>query len=298
MSRIADNQKSCSFLLRVDRNFAAVLAVITDVTRMVQIRKSIFFMVAGLVLASCGIVGPGSVVRDRFNYTKAISDSWKSQMLVNLVGIRYGEAPIFMDVSSVINQYELETQGNVSASWQSPLRGGGSNPNINANTLGIGGSEKYTDRPTITYTPLSGEMFATRLMSPVPPTSILQLIQAGFPADVVLRLTVQSINGMHNRFGGSTWGHSADQQFYHLLVKWNRLQASGAIAYRIQKVSGEEALTIAFRKDVSDELKSEISEFKKMLGVDPQTTEFKVVYGAVAPGSDQVAILGRSMLQS
>jgi len=78
-------------------------------------------VVLSCLLAGCGI-GPGSVVRDRFNYTRAISDSWKSQMLVNLVGIRYGEAPIFMDVSSVINQYELETQGNAAASWQSPLR--------------------------------------------------------------------------------------------------------------------------------------------------------------------------------
>ena len=260
-------------------------------------RAPIVFLLSSLLLAGCGI-GPGSVVRDRFNYTRAISDSWKSQMLVNLVGIRYGEAPIFMDVSSVINQYELETQGNAAASWQSPLRvPGGNNNNINANTLSLGGSEKYTDRPTITYTPLSGERFATSLMNPIPPNSILLLIQAGFPVDLIFRLAVQSVNGMHNRFGGATRGHSADPQFYRVLEKWGKLQAAGVIAYKVQKVSGEETLTITFKKNVSDAIDSDTAELKKLLGIDPQETEFMVVYGAVALGNKQIAILGRSMLQ-
>jgi hypothetical protein len=202
-----------------------------------------------------------------------------------------------MDVSSVINQYELETQGSAAASWQSPLRGTGTNNNINANTLSLGGSEKYTDRPTITYTPLSGEKFATSLMSPVPPNSILLLIQAGYPVDLVFCLAVQSVNGVHNRFVGAMKGHSADPQFYRLIETWGRLQISGAIAYRVQKVSGEEALTITFTKNVSTELDADAAELKKIIGVDPQATEFKVVYGAVALGDKEVAILGRSMLQ-
>jgi hypothetical protein len=263
---------------------------------MTEKRKLLSLTFALLLLTGCGI-GPGTVVRDRFNYTKAISDSWKSQMLVNLVGIRYGEAPIFMDVSSVINQYELETQGNVAASWQSPLRGTGTNNNINANTLALGGSEKYTDRPTITYTPLSGDKFATSLMSPISPNSILLLIQAGFPVDLVFRLAVHSINGIHNGFGGTIRGYSADPQFYRLLEKWAELQASGAIAYRVEKADGEEALTITFKKNVSNEIMSDSAELKRILALDPQATEFKVVNGAVALSNKEVAILGRSMLQ-
>jgi hypothetical protein len=41
----------------------------------------------------------GTVARDRFDYITAISDSWKSQMLLNLVKIRYGDAPVFLDVA-------------------------------------------------------------------------------------------------------------------------------------------------------------------------------------------------------
>ncbi len=59
----------------------------------------------GACLSGCSGIGPGTVLRDRFDYTAAISDSWKDEMLLNLVKIRYGDAPVFLDVASVISQY-------------------------------------------------------------------------------------------------------------------------------------------------------------------------------------------------
>ena len=48
-----------------------------------------------------------TVARDRFDYITAISDSWKAQMLLNVVKLRYADAPVFLDVASVITQYWL-----------------------------------------------------------------------------------------------------------------------------------------------------------------------------------------------
>ena len=55
----------------------------------------------------------------------------------------------------------------------------------------------------ITYSPLSGEKFARSLMTPIPPAAILSFLQAGYPVDLVLRLAVHAINGIHSRFGVS-----------------------------------------------------------------------------------------------
>ena len=104
-------------------------------------------------LSGCASIGPGTVARDRFDYVSAISDSWKSQMLFNLVKLRYGDAPVFLDVASVINMYGIESIVGFSGSWteNTPVP-----PWPFSALYNMFGSAKYAERPTITYSPLSG----------------------------------------------------------------------------------------------------------------------------------------------
>ena len=65
-------------------------------------------------LAGCASIGAHKIEPDRAAFTNAISDSWKSQMLLNVVKIRYGDSPVFLDVASVISSYAMEEQVNFS----------------------------------------------------------------------------------------------------------------------------------------------------------------------------------------
>ena len=76
-------------------------------------RKSLGVLCLSL-LAACS-VGPKSIPRDQFDYGMAIASAGREQLLKNIVGLRYVEAPVFVDVASVINQYSLE--GEVSAGF-------------------------------------------------------------------------------------------------------------------------------------------------------------------------------------
>ena len=157
------------------------------------------FPVVVLILAGlsgCSSIGSCTVARDRFDYISAISESWKAQMLLNVVKLRYADAPVFLDVASVITQTGYQGTLAVSGSWwqnllQLPF----------TSSVGVIAAGTYGEKPTVTYSPLSGEKFARSLMTPIPPAAILSLLQAGYPVDVVLRLAVNTVNGIHSRYG-------------------------------------------------------------------------------------------------
>jgi len=242
-----------------------------------------------MLVAGCAL-GPSTVARDRFELTTAIADSWKTQMLLNMVKLRYGDTPVFLDVSSVITQYAVETQVNVAASWAAPLGPA-------ANILGLGGSGKYTDRPTVTYSPMTGEKFARSLMTHIPVNSLLSLIQTGYPIDLVFRLCTHSINGVQNRYGGGARARQADPEFYSLLERMRRVQRSGAIGLKVTKIDKDQAVALVFRAKTDPESLEDIQAIRGALGIDPQAEEFRVVYGTAASSSRELAILSRSIFE-
>ncbi len=245
-------------------------------------------MLLMLLLFGCAGIGPPTVPRDRFDYTAAISDSWKNQMLFNMVKIRYGDAPVFLDVSSVISQYQLGGALNLGATINYP-------PTSTSGSLGWAGT--YVERPTITYTPIMGDKFARSMMSPIPPPAILSLIQAGYPVDLVFRLMVQEINGVRNRFGGEARAQPAEPEFYSLIEKMRTIQSHGAIGMRFTRKEKEEAAFMVIRGERDPDIEVLSGEVRKILGLDPHAREFSVVYGAISRNNKEIAILTRSILE-
>lgn len=175
---------------------------------------------------SCKSVGPKSVIRDRNAYVNAISDSWKSQMMLNIIKIRYADAPVFLNVASIINQYEIS--GQVSANAYYEQKGVGWAPTI-------GAQGNYIDRPTITYSPLTGQKFASDNMKPLPPSIILGLVFTGFPVDLMLRITLSSLNGYMNSYGGYMRYHEASPEFYLMIEDLWKLQKTNGLNLYLEK---------------------------------------------------------------
>jgi hypothetical protein len=63
-----------------------------------------------VLLSACATIGAGSVNRDRLDYAEALTTSWKEQTLLNIVKLRYADTPVFLEVSSVISSYQLQSQ--------------------------------------------------------------------------------------------------------------------------------------------------------------------------------------------
>jgi hypothetical protein len=179
-----------------------------------------------LTALGCRDLGPETVARSRSEYASSISESWKRQTLLNIVKLRYLDPPIFVDVAQIVAGYSLETTVTAGGTFPENLPGG--------NTATVGGAARYTDRPTITYTPLTGNRFIKSLMTPLPPESVFFTIQAGWPADAVLFATVASMNGLKNQENSVAGIAPPDPRFLRVLTLMRALQQSGGVGMRVQ----------------------------------------------------------------
>ena len=255
--------------------------------------KSIGFMTvlgltALLFVSGCTAIGPSTIARDRFEYSTAIADSWKRMMLLNIVKLRYGDTPIFLETSSIVNQYLLETEVNAGADFRS----GG----ILGDVGSIGGRAKYADRPTITYVPLTGQKLSQSLISPIPPDDLLGLVQAGWRVDLLFRIVVTAINGHFNGSAVQMRPRVADPKFLQLIDVLERIQQAGGMGMRIVKEEGEERAVTFFRRHFDESLEKDVLLAIKLLGLDPKANEYNLVYGSIQKDDKEIAILTRSML--
>lgn len=134
-------------------------------------------------------------------------------------------------------------------------------------------------------------------MTPIPVGAILALIQTGYPVDFVFRACVQTVNGVENRFGGEALRRSAVPEFYELLRRLKKIQQSGRVGMRVKPMEEKETLVMFIRppKDSAD--REDALAVLKILGLDLEALEFRVVFGSIAIDNREIALLTRSMLQ-
>jgi hypothetical protein len=244
--------------------------------------------VVGLLIAmalGCVRVPPQSVALDRFDYGQAIADSWKRQTLANIVRLRYGDAPTFLEVTSVINSYS--TSGALTAGASIPESPDGNN-------LNLGASRAWSNSPTVTYQPLTGQKFTANLLRPVPPSAVFQMVSAGWPVQVIFGTSLRSINGLSN----NNFGKRGDPDFARLLEALGRIQRSHAIGIRVEERKEGEAVAVLLRKAALPEQVLEDSRtVRTLLGLKDDATEFSVTFGSIPTSNLEIAVETRSMLE-
>ena len=240
-----------------------------------------------VLLTGCAGIGGPVIVRDRFDYNVAIAESWKSQMLLNIVKIRYADTPVFMDVTSVINLTGVQNTVNASAGWSFPP---------SANSQSLGGTTTWGEKPTITYAPISGDKFTKSLLTPIPPGSLVMMMQAGWPARFLFTLCVKSVNDMDNRTLTPGFARTEDPDYKRLIDLLEIIQKSGAVGSRIEKKDKQETVVLFFRRKANRNIDRELAESGRLLGLKPGTTEFRVVYGNAPYQEGEIAILTRSIM--
>jgi len=241
----------------------------------------------------CGCVklGPKTVARDRFEYGTSIAESWKRQVLLNIVKFRYLDPPIFVDVGQIVAGYSIEGTIGLGATESS-------DGTVQGDFFSLGAGGRYVDRPTITYTPLTGSRFVQGLMTPFRPEAVFAAIQAGWPADAILFAAVASMNGLRNMEASVSKLSPAEPGFLRALELLRKLQQSGAVAFRIRKGEVDRPATIVtFRSsEIDAETFKDVAELRALLKLDPDASEIQLVQGFAPSHRAELAVQTRSIL--
>jgi len=166
------------------------------------------------------------------------------------------------------------------------------------NSASVGGSGKYTDRPTITYSPITGSHFNKTFMTPIPPSSIMFMLQAGWPAELVLPITVEAINGQRAQHSAGLREQVGEAGFYRIVELFGVLQRGGAMGMRVTKGEGMQDSTVIVirRKNIPPEIEAAAIELAGLLDIRRNAGEYTISFGEVAKNDTDLAMLTRSTL--
>ena len=242
-----------------------------------------------LAMISCSSVGPKTVPEDQFNYNAAIAESTHEQLLLNLVRLRYSEKPVFLKVSSVISQYSRVVTAKANAGANTAFTG--------ANTASVGGGVIWSDKPTISYTPISGREFSRNLLTPIAPSAVFEMMQSGWPVELVFQSIVWSINDIRSEIARPSNRRQADPKMFELFSVWRELREAGVLGTRKTKVEGQQESLVMYLREgpMSESQQKSIQRLRELLGLDSEVQQYQIVYGLVPQRGDELTVLTGSV---
>ncbi len=244
---------------------------------------------ASLTTAGCAQLGPDLVKAGRNDYNKVLAQTDDEETLLNLVRMRYADNPAMLNVSSVSTSFTWNQGVNAEAFKYEP--------SSSDTRAGVRGNLDYTERPTITYTPLAGADFVRNVLTPVELDSLLLLSRSGWSIERLLRIMANRMNGQDNarEASGPTPGEAPDYAEFLAAARIMRsLQRQGLITFGYRKVKGKQLP--AMRLEPEARGTPEVKALEQLLGLDHSKRIFTIDERARRRHTDSLGIELRSLV--
>jgi hypothetical protein len=242
----------------------------------------------------------------QFDYNRAIARAMQEQMLLNVVRLRYFEAPVFLAVGSILTQYAWQGTVGVTGQQGFQIGGGLSAPSA------VGGSATavYSERPTVTFLPVEGEDFSRRIFAPMPLDFVFALQEAGYATDLLFRAGIGRISDVQNL---GVFAVSAPGEADRVLqgrIEIERLERYQALVDLLLKLYLLDAIEMQSRGEGAArerflaispphgaETAALVSELRKTLDLDPAVNEYRITGRRIGRARDEITIQTRSLSQ-
>jgi len=211
----------------------------------------------------------------------------EEQLLLNVVRLQYRDAPFFLQVSSISSQFTFGLGAEANAALVTRGR----------NVYGVGASGTYEENPTVTYTPLQGEEFVKRLLSPLKLETLMLLYHSGWSVERVFRMCVQRINGVKNApsASGPTPTYVPKyREFVAAFKTLRRMQIAGELDLLPELRDGQQQLVLKIAEEVSDA--PHVREVRELLKLAPNRDSYPLTSDRTVKDPGYLRVQTRSLL--
>lgn len=228
-----------------------------------------------LLLGGCGhIVGPRMLRHSQNAYNTVVVQNEESQILENMVRLRYCDNITSLDIASVKQSGSLNA--NLSLGFDKTIVGkpdkGAYNGKI-APSIGAG-CGTVSD---LNFTPLTGKDYVKKYMTPIRFSFVIALINGGWDLDLVFRLCVERINDLRNavQADGPTPKNTPEyRSFFRFSGLLSELNDAGLIDFGTRPNYNFSGLHMRILPH--PQWNSKILELKKLAGIDPKVPWYKL----------------------
>lgn len=237
------------------------------------------------MLGGCASFGPGAIKQSRANYNVAVQQTGNEQLLLNIVRLKYRDTPTFLELTSITTSFAFTAGGEVEAT----LRDQATTP------VTLIPNVSWSDKPTVTYTPLQGDRFVSQIMSPLGLDTLPLLYHSGWSVERILMLTSQSLNGLENAptASGPTPARKPRYEEFRRAVQLLReLQVDRALRLGLSDVA-EGSLELSITAAAAGDPR--LAELRRLLGLAPERLRYPVVAG-VGARPDAITVNLRSLM--
>ncbi len=247
-----------------------------------------------VILTSCGI-RQNELSNAHTAYNESFNTGHKREVLLNLVRVRYRDSIAFLQAHSLTSQFEYSTfdplELDFSFTKQAMLLNGGS----------AKFQMPYKEKPTITYSPLTGENYSMQILTPIEIKTFTTLFFNGWSASRIFSTCLQSINGEYN-FPEHPPGVK-QSKFHEIVSLVSDLQSRHHLKIGLNKVGHEFEFFFHLPSEFSEsEDSTQLSKkLKQLLQLNPKIEHYTIKhyhFGAYEPDENSIHINLRSLVKT
>lgn len=251
---------------------------------------SYVFVLSIILISGCASIGARQLRLDRLSFNDAVTLSENEQLLVNIVKLSYLEQISFLKVNNITTNFQLKMSANGVAGYNmGGIHGGG---------FSIGPGVEYSDNPTISYTPVTGQEFIQQILSPIKLRDIGLLLHGGIhDPNLILKLVFSSIGAIKNASEAidlKVLSVPSFDTFYHLVDLVMQLALQKGVETIPVSVGGVESIALHFMKGF--QTSPQAKEIRKILGINTVNENIVLVDDPGIKGDNIVQVQTRSIM--